>query len=106
MALEDYTDEELAYELEARKREAKNKKRRKRFLRAEALNLHMTKDIINLLQPEHSRTSCSDEGLENSGLYPEYVAPRCTRCYLLGCLSHGFDESMEIYIALRRLHSL
>ena len=49
-----------------------------------------TKEFINLICPEHTRTSCSDEKLSN-GFYLEEDGetisqkyfPRCVRCALL-----------------------
>jgi hypothetical protein len=51
-------------------------------------------ELINIICPEHSRTSCSDENI-NNGFYHSYELdepistisnehmPRCTRCALL-----------------------
>lgn len=56
-------------------------------------------EFINILQPEHGRTSCSDEDV-NNGFYTRLGAPdwygRCTRCLYLEIIAgveipEGFD---------------
>lgn len=49
-----------------------------------------TKDFINIVIPEHSRTSCSDDNLFNGFYYDECEEkinlryyPRCKRCAYL-----------------------
>ena len=54
----------------------------------------LTQDMIDIIAPEHGRTSCDDSNLANacggwSGHYnpgngtKEVIYPRCTRCYLM-----------------------
>jgi len=48
-------------------------------------------DIVNLLRPEHSRTSCSDEKVAN-GLFSRNGSTwhgRCGRCVLLDVIADG-----------------
>jgi len=42
------------------------------------------KELINIICPDHSRTSCSDENIDN-GFYThdETGHPRCRRCALI-----------------------
>lgn len=44
----------------------------------------LTREIIDLLWPEHDRTSCDDADLQNSYV-PDAAGgqPRCNRCYAL-----------------------
>ncbi len=46
-------------------------------------------DLINIIQPKHNRTSCSDDDLEN-GFYSNDGYTRCLRCTLLEVLKKGF----------------
>jgi len=44
----------------------------------------LTRDLIDLIESEHGRTSCSDTNLSNSDYDIEHgYFPRCRRCYLL-----------------------
>jgi len=48
-------------------------------------------DFINLIRPEHDRTSCSDEDIDN-GFYSRNVDSwhgRCTRCMYLEIIKEG-----------------
>jgi hypothetical protein len=58
-------------------------------------------DLINLIQPEHSRTSCSDENIfngfyveDNGVINPKYPY-RCKRCALLEIIDSEFVELTE-----------
>jgi chorismate mutase len=48
----------------------------------------LTKEIIDILTPEHERTSCSDENQSNA-YRNEMGYPRCARCYLLCRMEYG-----------------
>ena len=48
-----------------------------------------TKEFIDIIQPEHSRTSCNDKDLAN-GLYSGDYHTRCLRCTLLEVLQKGY----------------
>lgn len=53
--------------------------------------------VVDALAPEHDRTSCTDEGLEN-GHATEYRLPRCSRCQLLYAAKVGVWPT---YLSLR-----
>lgn len=40
-------------------------------------------ELINLLAPKHTRTSCSDTDFEGNAFANELGYPRCERCALL-----------------------
>lgn len=56
----------------------------------------LTLEQINLLCPEHSRTSCDDEHLVNHHFNSNSYAdrgrylPRCNRCFLIDCLRDDY----------------
>lgn len=63
----------------------------------------ITKEWIDIVCPEHSRTSCDDSNLNNSyggwtGYYDretgkrEINYPRCARCYLLNNIGFEADN--------------
>lgn len=63
----------------------------------------ITPAVIDLLCPEHGRTSCSDDNICNasggwSGRFdPDtgkkvWWIPRCSRCYLLDNLGRNFED--------------
>lgn len=54
-------------------------------------NKEVTQEILDLIVPNHGRTSCNDTSLSNycqndSGL------PRCNRCYLMTKVGQKFGE--------------
>lgn len=56
-------------------------------------------EFINIIQPEHGRTSCSDENIGN-GFYTRNGAPdwygRCTRCMYLEIIrGDGIPEGFD-----------
>ena len=59
MALDEFTDKQLQEELARREELRKQQLREERKERAEFLSQHI--DLLLLLMPEHSRTSCSDK---------------------------------------------
>lgn len=46
-------------------------------------------DTVNLLAPEHGRTSCTDLESNGNEYFNEFGYPRCTRCALLYYVVHG-----------------
>jgi len=65
-------------------------KRIARLLQEVKQNENMkTKEFIDIIQPEHSRTSCNDKDLAN-GLYSGDYHTRCLRCTLLEVLQKGY----------------
>ena len=56
---------------------------------------------IDILVPEHGRTSCSDENLDNQYRHPESGYARCLRCYLLSRLGEvEYIEDLPIIITV------
>lgn len=53
----------------------------------------LTEEFINIVTPEHSRTSCSDDNLSNafagSSIDGIIYFPRCYRCFLMDNI--GYD---------------
>ena len=45
--------------------------------------------LLNIIQPEHSRTSCSDTNLQN-GFYSNEGYTRCFRCTILEIIRKGY----------------
>jgi len=74
----------------------------------------VTRKWVDTFVPEHSRTSCDDDNLNNAyggftGKYDENTGekvvrfPRCVRCYLLdsvGCYFQDleFKVNVEVYL--------
>lgn len=56
-----------------------------------------TLELINIISPEHSRTSCSDKELYN-GLYSNEHSTRCARCTLLEIIKKGLPKSHKAFI--------
>ena len=53
--------------------------------------MKITKEVIEILTPEHGRTSCSDDFPQNG--YPNANGYyRCNRCALLRILENGYGE--------------
>jgi len=56
-------------------------------------------ELVNLLAPEHDRTSCSDENLANgfdsATKCTGRTAPRCIRCALLELLNSDEWDTFE-----------
>lgn len=55
------------------------------------------RELIDVICPEHSRTSCNDNNLDN-GLYSGDSFTRCARCTLLEILKEGFMPEDHILI--------
>ena len=55
--------------------------------------MKLTREQIDFLCPEHSRTSCDDRHLINSYFSSEERRlPKCNRCFLLKCLELNWEE--------------
>ena len=89
-AIEMFTDAELEEELARRSEVARLAKEAERAERAKFLDSQI--DSIIALIPEHSRTSCSDEDVNNVG--------RCNRCTALWAKLCGWDPSYDIRITI------
>lgn len=46
-------------------------------------------ELLNIIQPEHNRTSCSDDEL-NNGFYSNNGYTRCFRCTVLEIIKKGY----------------
>ena len=77
---------QLQAELAKREREAAQAFEAAVRARNEALAQALTPELVNVLAPEHGRSSCSDTNIEN-GFRSGKRVPRCTRCALLEALS-------------------
>jgi len=80
MSLKDYSLEVLEKEIELRKKEAE--KTRKLALAKVKLTENLTKEMIDLITPEHGQTTCCDDNIIN-GWSEIGCIPRCNRCALL-----------------------
>lgn len=54
-------------------------------------NVKITRDVINLLAPEHAKTSCNDDTKVNDFRHDNGYA-ECIRCYLLDNEGLTIDE--------------
>ena len=82
------------------------------------MGMILTKEIIDVLTPEHGRTSCDDDNISNSfggwtGKYNEDTGqkviryPRCNRCYLLDNIGSDIDSlEFKIEVGLRHILGL
>tara|TARA_B100000925_G_C21590843_1_gene296179 strand:+ start:133 stop:432 length:300 start_codon:yes stop_codon:yes gene_type:complete len=95
MALDEFTDKQLQEELARREELRKQQLREERKERAEFLSQHI--DLLLLLMPEHSRTSCSDKN-------PCNEHRGCVRCNLIYAKdSNCWPENTELSISVREL---
>lgn len=88
--INDYSDEELAAELAARKKFREDFIRNARLKRHKLITEHKA---TLLLFVEHNRTSCDDASPKNAGR-------NCPRCLLL--TDEYLDESIDILITFDR----
>lgn len=89
--LKDLPSHELQAELKRRADDAEREHQRKAEERRQLVVKHI--DALLELQPEHGRTSCSDENPGNPG--------RCFRCDLLQIKHEGHWSYPEINIEFR-----
>ena len=83
--LKDASDEELKSELKNREDERAKIEMDAHITRMNAI-IALGKAGVDAYCPNHSRTSCDDNRLDNgwrSGVYHARTGPRCTRCALL-----------------------
>lgn len=93
------TDEELQFELKARKvaRIAQQREERNGRLTRLCLMVDVNPVIIDVLAPQHSRNDCNDVmSLENGRMTPEHP-PRCVRCALIRLNKDGVSHFVEPY---------
>lgn len=78
-------------------------------------DIKLTREWINLVCPEHGRTSCNDQNLQNGfftiheGKLQDIVVerklerpPRCNRCFLLRALEDGYcDPNLTVEVDVR-----
>ena len=56
-------------------------------------------EFLNITLPEHDRTSCSDEDIQNgfySGSYKEKWMGRCRRCMSLQIINNDEDVPQDV----------
>lgn len=71
--------------------------------------MSLTREWIDIVAPEHGRTSCNDDKVCNGhyNIDEHYVngvivsrtfdpPPRCNRCFLLDAMDLGFDSRIEV----------
>lgn len=100
MKLENFTEEELRRELSRREEE-----------RAAALEvakdeyasrmINLTKEMVDIIVPEHTRTSCSDTHVDNGWYCSGGTIPRCTRCALLDAVGGYWDRDFVLEVFIR-----
>lgn len=100
MSLESISTEDLAKELDRRKLEALKVEQQRKNMRREAIEKFLSRYAIDLfLAPQHTRTSCSDDDLNNSG--GGGMRMRCERCFYLMCLESGWPDGFDIYTSVQ-----
>ncbi len=96
-AFKDFTDDDLKQELARREVERKEQERREMSKR-QKIAFGIIQSLLSLC-PKHNCTTCSDDNLRNSDIYP--VA--CSRCDLLSALRQGcFDDDLDVQVVLTR----
>lgn len=105
--IEDYPTDDLLKELEKRKLKERQDKI-DAFIKMRDLIFTIpfaqALPVLNVLVPEHSRTSCSDEAISNGweSIRNGRNAPRCVRCGLLqmfkGHLPRPFHIELSIFV--------
>lgn len=54
--------------------------------------MHLTKELVDFLVPEHSRTSCTDEQSHGNEFHNELNDVRCNRCYFLALVDNDINK--------------
>jgi len=100
-----FTDAELQTELDRRKvgREQEAEDRKEGY--AKRMEAYLTVEAVNLLTPEHCRSSCSDTNLANGydSVRNGRTAPRCNRCSLLEVIESGHwsrDMTLDVSVSV------
>lgn len=93
------TDEELQFELKSRKvaRIAQARADREQRISALCKCLSTTPELLDILAPNHCRTSCADDSPWINGQSGLANPPRCIRCALILLQKHGEEELVEPY---------
>lgn len=87
---------ELKKRLSQEEQHLKTMKTAKRLERQEKLREVLSPELIDALTPNHGRTSCDDEHLQNA------ESGRCNRCVLLMANKTGdFDAEIDIEVNVR-----
>lgn len=73
-------------------------KERLRVARARVIEELVTEEFVNLFQPEHQRTSCSDKNLDNGYGSHSSGGYRCLRCALLQAVRYGETYRLRLTI--------
>lgn len=87
-ALENKDLEKLALQIIEEKNRRLDKERREKLDRLNVWVSTLTRPAIDIMVPEHGRTSCSDTNTIN-GWGSRENSIRCTRCFLLNLLDSG-----------------
>lgn len=62
----------------------------------------MSRDLADIIFPEHCRTSCSDNNLANADVHHDNGASRCKRCMALDNINMPLNH-FEIYATILRI---
>jgi hypothetical protein len=100
MGLDKYTTEALLEELKFREEKAKLDKQNRQAWRSEKIAKVMTQEVIDVLAPEHDRTSCSDSSINNG--FVGGGNPRCTRCALLVAKHAAWPYDFKLRLFVER----
>jgi len=91
----------LEAEVAARKDAAKKEKKRLHRKRMESFTALLTeRAYLDILVPEHDRSSCTDEDGEGWDDYKHCVT--CRRCILLAAVKYGWDEEFSFTLDIHR----
>ena len=98
--LSELTDAELQAEI-LRRAEVKRKEREARLQQqARRMEKVLTREVVDAFAPEHDRSSCSDETINNSGYLISTSLPRCVRCELLRAAQEGWNEEYKTLVTI------
>lgn len=105
MRICDCADEDLQKILDDRRARREEERKKKLELRVArlAVALKAAPTLVDVLAPEHGRTTCNDQIPINGTA--DGRAPRCTRCWLLLAKNGqvGFDVSFDFYVNVPKL---
>lgn len=97
--ISEFTEKELNDEL-GRRIAAKEKERNdKKLARAKEITAFLTREVVDYLQPNHDKGTCSDANICN-GIKISYISPRCRRCTMLDALEEGWPTRLNLHVRI------
>lgn len=100
--LTDISDDDLRAEFARRQQVREQAMRERMALRRQRTIAVVTREMIDVLHPEHGRTGCSDGNTCNGwGSSRDNSSPRCTRCALLEVVDGYLPEEWQVYLDIR-----